>query len=193
MRCQIRGDLLRDVWRCRPIPSDVTARQACPTHGQWAGCVGAYPTVFGLGWWTLSRRPRPVVCLKVEPGIVEAVQAGHFEQVEDLLDAGADPKAKDENEVPILALAVEADRGDTGMVLLLIEREADANAKDRNEVPIVARAFQAGRFKFGELLLGCHADLNAKDGEGVPLIALAVEVGRFELVKLLLEYGADAS
>ena len=63
--------------------------------------------------------------------MLQAVEAGHTDMVETLLNAGADPDAVNEDGEPALIIALEA--GHTDMVEALLKEGADPDPKDEDD------------------------------------------------------------
>jgi ankyrin repeat protein len=79
-----------------------------------------------------------------------AVIHGHLATAEALLNGGADPNVKDEENIPLLHQAVI--RGKKEMVELLLVKKADVNTKDRDGETALDEALEQGNKEIIELL-----------------------------------------
>ena len=79
-----------------------------------------------------------------------AVIHGHMAAAEALLNGGADPNVKDEENIPLLHQAVI--RGKKEMVELLLDKKADVNTKDRDGETALDEAQEQGNKEIIELL-----------------------------------------
>ena len=75
---------------------------------------------------------------------------GHMETAEALLNGGADPNAKDDENIPLLHQAVI--RGKKEMVVLLLDKKADLNKKDSEGETPLDEAEEQGNKEIIELL-----------------------------------------
>lgn len=80
-----------------------------------------------------------------------AVIHGHMATAEALLDAGADPNAKDDENIPLLHQAVI--RGKKEMVELLLDKKADVNTKATDGDTPLDEAMEHGNKEIIDLLL----------------------------------------
>ena len=80
-----------------------------------------------------------------------AVIHGQMAAAEALLDGGADPNAKDDENIPLLHQAVI--RGKKEMVELLLDKKADLNAKDSEGETALSEAVEQGNNEIAKLLL----------------------------------------
>lgn len=146
----------------------------------------------------------------------EAIICNNYNQVRQLLDAGADINKKDaEGYTPLLVAA--AQRQDR-IAQLLIERGAeldifsavllgmaqeaeallnqgiDVNLKnDKNGESLLHVAVGFGRLDVAEMLIARGADLNAVNRQDETPLILATQAGDIKIVKLLINSGADLS
>ena len=79
-----------------------------------------------------------------------AVIHGHMATAEALLNGGADPNVKDEENIPLLHQAVI--RGKKEMVELLLDKKADVNTKDSERETALDEAEEQGNKEIIELL-----------------------------------------
>jgi len=115
-------------------------------------------------------------------------QAGSFETVKALLDAGAEPSFSGHQGASPLHHFTE--RGDAESVGLLLEKGARVDAVDDWDNTPLARAAVYGHVEIGRALLDAGADANhhAKDGS-TPLDEARAH-GKDEFVELLVKSGA---
>ena len=102
-----------------------------------------------------------------------------------LLDAGADPNAR--NDAGATALLWAVDEPET--IRLLLERDADATVRSADDrTPVLLASGQHGASETVTLLLDRGATL-----EGQPVLSQAADAGDAALMRLLIERGADTS
>ena len=135
----------------------------------------------------------------------EALKSGDAVTIEQLLLAGADPNAADdESGNTPLVWAAYRDNASAAVVELLLDAGADPNAPDAHgQTALITAAnvdlawTDADRTDVVKLLLAAGGDVNAvnEDGGGwTPLrIALNAMAADTELVRLLIEAGADVN
>jgi len=151
--------------------------------------------------------------------LLKAAQAGNVEEVNRLLDQGADPnEAGPEGVTPLILAAVrghaavagalldrgaEIDRIDEGSYTALLHAIGLRNDQvtdlllDRGADPSVGnwhafyRAVESGRIPLVQRLLNLGADPNRQEDDGLTPLLLAVGRGDLKLVKVLLKTGAD--
>lgn len=121
--------------------------------------------------------------------LIEAINECNLIHARGCLDQGADPNCIDEEEEPVLFLAINARL--VNIVRLLLERGAWANSETYEQCPLV-RASSLGDREIAELLLKHDALLNGDPEKGIPLHE-AAKRGSNEMVALLLEQGADVN
>lgn len=130
-----------------------------------------------------TRGPRDVTPL------MHAAAFGSVEAVRILLDAGAEPNAKDAFGATALLWAA----GDPEKARILVEHGADVNAQTtRGRTPLIFAAAHAGNLETVRLLLAKGADVKASDSEGSTALLAAAQADDMDSVKLLLGHGADA-
>jgi ankyrin repeat protein len=117
--------------------------------------------------------------------LVLAIQNGHPECVELLLQMGANPNAG-----PWTALHEAALMGDAASVRALLQRKADPNRREKQNqgTPVHVACFQ-GHLDICRVLLRAGAQVNLRDGEGLTPLFHAKDQGHGELVKLLKASG----
>ncbi|XDG07628.1 hypothetical protein ABKA04_007243 [Annulohypoxylon sp. FPYF3050] len=125
----------------------------------------------------------------------KAAARGKLPIVQLLLDHGAEPNPRKDNEIPALVKAAEG--GQTDIVAELLKRGADPNARNRNGQTALFSACLKGYNKVVEALLQGKANVEAQDKEGrSPLLFLASEKpgkGKWtlETLKILLNNKAN--
>ena len=119
-----------------------------------------------------------------------AVEKGHRDIVDLLLEKKAQIEAKDRKQQTHLHRAVE--KGHRDIVDLLLEKKAQIEAKDRSQQTPLHRAVDQGKRDIVDLLLEKKADIEAKDQyRRTPLHLATNEQDRQNIVTLLLQKGAD--
>jgi len=125
--------------------------------------------------------------------LFEAISYGPLSTVQALLDAGGDPKNRDNSGTTPLHCAVE--RGDEKMVALLLQRGAPVDAATSDGQTALMLAAIHGQAGVVKLLLENGADAEAANSRGLTAIHFAVsssrEEGRLAILEALLATGAD--
>ena len=120
-----------------------------------------------------------------------AVTGNKPEAVELLLEAGADPQEKDNEERSLLEIAVK--RGYSLVVSSLLKYGASIQIQNAEGKSLVQLAAEKNHFYIIKMLIAMGAPiLYAKTEEGVPLLIYAATIGDEEFVRLLLKAGASA-
>lgn len=145
--------------------------------------------------------------------LVQRARSGDAEAVERLLQAGADPNAREgaftpltyaaaQGDTTIVALLLEhgAEPDELGAALfnghpdvfyMLLEAGADPNASpEYDELPLIDAVWH-GEEKALALLLEAGADPNAEHSSGGSALKLAFDRGEHEIFRMLLDAGAD--
>ena len=118
--------------------------------------------------------------------LLKAVQAGNLEEVNRLLDQGADPnEAGGEGVTPLILAAVG---GHAGIAAVLLDRGAEIDRPDEESYTALLHAIGLRNDQVTDLLLDRKADPSV--GNWLAFYR-AVESGRIPLVQRLLNLGAD--
>ncbi len=138
-----------------------------------------------------------------------AAESGNVQEVDRLLDAGADVNVRDSRgETPLFSAALS---GSKEIAESLIAHGADVNATDRDGLtPLHLAAYQSRR-EIVKLLVGKSANVNAKTREGSTPLIKAIEwfagterghlaltsraeiASMMDVVRLLIDNGADVN
>lgn len=126
--------------------------------------------------------------------LVETVNAGDVAELQQMLLAGADVNARNEEEATLLMLASYA--GNLAMVEALIEAGADVNAQDaRGWSPITRAVYNAehnrGFAEVVQVLINAGANIEAPITYGVRPLMLAAGYGETAVVEVLLQANAE--
>ena len=127
--------------------------------------------------------------------LTEAVRNGDQEQVNKLIDNGADVNAKDEKDEPVLIDATTR-RNNEIRLNSILEEVAKLEATSMS-LPDLIEKVVLGDAKAVTRLLANGADVNTKgrydDHDGLTALFLAATLGYKEIVKILLRHGADVN
>ncbi|KAG5277953.1 hypothetical protein AALO_G00093220 [Alosa alosa] len=111
---------------------------------------------------------------------------GRVEEVQQLLEEGADPSCQDSNGNPALVVAVTNSHHE--IIPVLVQRGADINRQSgplNNTALHVAAAMGNRGLKSAETLLGCNASLKKKNSRGQTAYEVAISSDCRELVSLI--------
>ncbi|MBI5209163.1 MAG: ankyrin repeat domain-containing protein [Elusimicrobia bacterium] len=128
-----------------------------------------------------------------------AVADGQVDEVKRLLEAGADPNARNAGGLPPLHQLVWAapPASHAQVFRLLLDRGAKLNAKDAESQTVFMRALaRAARpepdlLATAKLLAASAAEVNGKYKDGRSTLHLAIELGDADLVRAMLERRSD--
>jgi len=121
----------------------------------------------------------------------DLASVGYVDRVRQLVDAGADVNAKDNNGRTPLRWA--ASEGHADVARLLVDAGADVNAKDNNGWTPLRWAASEGHADAARLLVDAGADVNAKDNNGWTPLRWAASEGHADVARLLVDAGADVN
>ncbi len=129
--------------------------------------------------------------------LIQAVEAGDLQRVQQLMSQGANVNARTRAGLTALSLAVI--HGHDEIALWLIQQGASLDARDRSgdrqqKYPGYSPVHYAalyGRTRVLSAMLDAGVSVNLRDRNGYTLLMLASENGHLETVKLLLKRGAD--
>jgi len=128
--------------------------------------------------------------------LIEAVTAGNIEQVQALLDEGADVKGA----MGQTALTEAAMEGHKAVIQVLLNAGAELNEKDNSGETALMWAAFGGHSDVVRVVLDAGADVNIVDeygrtalDEGAGSIKAPEGKGYVDVVKVLLEAGADVN
>ena len=119
---------------------------------------------------------------------IVAFTQGHWEEVENLLNKGADVNVRSNS--GYTALIVATGTGNLEVIKSILEKGADPNAKQKDSMTPLMLATAYGNFKVAKFLLDNGADANVKDNAGRSVLDLASKKGNSEMLNLLKAHGA---
>jgi ankyrin repeat protein len=127
------------------------------------------------------------------PTLHTCAEKGHLDVARDLIEAGADVNAKDnEGLTPLYMCALG---GHVEVARALIEAGADVNAKKDNGVTPLHMCAYTGHLEVSRALIEKGADVNTKEDDGVtPLYVCSQEghlEGHLEVARALIKAGSN--
>ena len=122
--------------------------------------------------------------------LIDAVKSGSVEEVERLLEQGADVHCTD-GEYGLPPIHRIGDKPSVPVVQLLLSHGADVNAMQSEGSPLMMCAY-CGYLELAKVLLknGAEVDLAVPEG-GETALHMASVTGMLEVARLLVEAGAD--
>ena len=146
--------------------------------------------ISGQGW--MNKIKRLFFLNKIDSyrmtALMWAAKCGHEAVVRLLLENGADPEIKNENQMTALTIAVE--HGHEAIVRLLLENEADIELRTMFGETALTIAVSSGHEAIVQLLLDSAANTEFRDFDGETALMKATRQGHGVIVQLLLEKGA---
>ncbi|BBG66679.1 ankyrin repeat [Hydrogenimonas sp.] len=123
--------------------------------------------------------------------LIDAVRNGAADRVKRLLDEGCDVNVADDEERPLLLVAIRSG-AEKGMAELLLERGADIGWTTAEGVGLLDEAVERNRLDLAELFIdrGLDPALTRRRSGMTPLM-LAASFDYIEMMELLYEKGAD--
>jgi len=98
--------------------------------------------------------------------LLAVVRSGQSERLNTLINSGADPNTRTEDEVAILTEA--ASRGHTGTIQVLLDAGADIHARDPLGRTALMEAASEGHANTAKVLLDRGADVDARQNSSIP-------------------------
>jgi ankyrin repeat protein len=146
----------------------------------------------GRATFQKTLRENPKAANLAGPGgttpLMYAALYGDADSVRRLLEAGADPNARNESASTALMWAVD----DPAKTRLLLEHKADANARSENgRTPLLIAADRFGAAPVLKLLLDAGAHVNFAGLRGSTALGEAASIADEAAFRLLLDRGAD--
>jgi hypothetical protein len=123
-----------------------------------------------------------------EEELCEAAVKGEKQKVQELLDQGVRPGAKDRFGSAALSSAVYG--GNVEVVNLLIAHGADVNETGLLGMTALISAASNGRVEIVRALIKAKADVHAKTKTGVTALSVAQKNGHSQIVEMLKQAGA---
>ncbi|TRX89494.1 hypothetical protein FHL15_009663 [Xylaria flabelliformis] len=118
-----------------------------------------------------------------------AIENGHHEIVQLLIEKGADVESEDSYGYTPLHIAAE--NGHQEIVQLLIEKGANVESANRSRQTPLLKAVQSRHQEIMKLLIEKGANVESKDSYGYAPLHIAAENGHQDIIKLLIEKGAN--
>ncbi len=120
-----------------------------------------------------------------------AVFFRHPENVDALLEAGADVNLASRESMKVAPLASASAAGQYEIAKKLIAHGANVNSRASSDFTPLHESAARGQLEFATLLLDNGADLNAKTADGKTPLDYAREHNQTEMVELLQKYVRD--
>ena len=136
-----------------------------------------------------GRRAQPRKIRAMDRALYEAAQEGDFDDVKEMVAAGANPSATIHGDGNPLIGAARSGRSE--IMKFLLDQGADPNGVVEGDGSPLIAAAAFGRYDQVQMLIDRGADVNlAVEGDENPLMN-AAEQGHLRIVQLLVEKGAD--
>lgn len=116
---------------------------------------------------------------------------GHPENVNALLEAGADVNLASRETMKVTPLASASAAGQYEIARVLIEHGANVNARAASDFTPLHESAASGKIAFAKLLLEHGADVNARASDGKTPLDYARAYDRKEMVELLSKYAGE--
>ena len=125
--------------------------------------------------------------------LIAAARKGHLEEIEHLLNEGADVNVVENNSGMTALMIVAYDMGQFDEVAkLLLDKGANVNAKAKDGNTALMGAVLKRKYNLAKLLLDKGADINVQDKYGNTALKWATDTGRQDVVNLLKDHGASS-
>lgn len=127
----------------------------------------------------------------IEVQLIQAVSSGNTDEIHNLLNAGANINAYEDDGYTLLQFAISKGKNDA--VAVLLERGADPEipAKGAQGYKALHIAAAVKNEKAMQLLLQRNPDLDCADKNGETPLHVAAAAGALAIAKLLVEAGAE--
>lgn len=116
---------------------------------------------------------------------------GHPENVNALLEAGADVNLASRESMKVTPLASASAAGQYEIARVLIEHGANVNARAASDFTPLHESAASGKVEFAKLLLEHGADVNARAADGKTPLDYAHEQKREAMIELLSKYDTE--
>ncbi len=136
------------------------------TTGKAARITQAEKTPRAVAETEEEKLTRPVPLQDMHSELLAVVRSGQSERLQTLINAGADPNTRTEDEVALLTEA--ASRGHTGTAQLLLDAGAEVNAQDSMGRTALMEAASEGHADTVKVLLDRGAHVDAKQNSSIP-------------------------
>jgi ankyrin repeat protein len=116
---------------------------------------------------------------------------GHPDNVNALIEAGADVNLASRETMKVTPLASASAAGQYDIARVLIEHGADVNARAASDFTPLHESAASGKIAFAKLLLEHGADVNARASDGKTPLDYARAHNRNEMVELLSKHAGE--
>ncbi len=125
----------------------------------------------------------------MEDSLYKAAELGNLKQVKSLLQTGADPNKRGEDDITPLHIVSVYDYEE--IARLLLDHGADVNAVVDGEWTSLHWAAMNDSFEVAKILLDYGADINARNVSGYTPLRQAMFMGHTQLATLLRQHGGS--